>query len=198
MFTSVSDCNSSTKSQLTAACRTRVHYVAANTIVTPVSLPGKPCNSKTNTALMRKKVLAMTSICYAQHLQPEVVVSAHRRLLPEVLVSGHSLVHFLQFDEQSIYDGATSLVRRPLQLLVAELGVDLVRCSDRLLAHFVTFGIDQNFQCHLAVVSGARLLVFVPVIIKTLHLHPHECELRRATYSNHKIESWTNRGSFDV
>ena len=165
MFTSVSDCNSSTKSQLTAGCRTRVRYVAANTIVTPVN----HVTVKKNTELMRKKVLVMTSMhnAYNKKLWSVLTDAYYRKywsVLTQWCTSG-SLVHFLQFDEQSIYDDATSLVRRPFQLLVAELGVDFMRCSDCFLAHFVAVGRDQNLKCHLAVVSGARLLVFVPVVI---------------------------------
>ena len=142
-----------------------------------------------------QKVLAtltlLTSIFYA----PEVVLSVHRyvmhsayyRKLWPVLTqwcTSGLLVHFLQFDEQSVQDGATSLVRRPLQFLVAELGVDFVRCSDSFLAHFVAVWSDQNLKCHLAVVSVARFLVFVPVIIITIYLQPQECELKCATYGN--------------
>ena len=65
-------------------------------------------------------------------------------------------------NKYAVDNDATTLRRRPLQLLVAELGVDLVRRSDGLCTDFVGVGRDENVECHSTVVRRACLSIDIP------------------------------------
>ena len=59
----------------------------------------------------------------------------------------------IQTDKQAVEDGATTFISHPLDLFVAEFGVDLACCSDGLLVFFVGVGRNENLECHPTVVA---------------------------------------------
>ena len=80
------------------------------------------------------------------------------------LVSKEGWVHrnssrFVHFDKQPVQHNAAALFGGPLYLLVADLGVDFFRCTNRLWPHFVGVRPDAKLKRHSAVVSlfGCRL-----------------------------------------
>ena len=83
-------------------------------------------------------------------------------------VAWQYLVAFDEFHEQAIQVNTASLVRRPLQLLVAEVRVDVMGGPHGLLAHRVTVRRNENLEGHLAVVRLLRHFVVVPVAVSLL------------------------------
>ena len=59
----------------------------------------------------------------------------------------------IQTDKQAVEDGAATFICHPLDLFVAEFGVDLACCSDGFLMLFVGVGRNENLECHPTVVT---------------------------------------------